>query len=193
MTTYTIDSKSYAKLFRSVESKRQDDVHSAVREAAMLGTEAVVVPAIKASVHRYTGALIASAHTVKTPGGGAEIRVDAPHAGVIEGGARPHMPPLQPLLDWVRVNLAFFDLKAPKQGRVMIGPVRTAAQQLRRDFSALRQNLFEQAVNDIANAIRWKIYKHGSPPHWFMRNSLPKLREILKATVEKRMAGGARE
>lgn len=184
--TINVDSKNYAAVFRAREGRRHRAVHGAVQEAALLGAEAVVVPAIKATVHRYTGALESSVHVPKTETG-AEIRVDAPHAGVIEGGARPHMPPLQPLLDWVRAHLDAFGLAAPKASRTTIGPVRTAAQQTRRDWGVFRQNLFEEAITQIANAIRWKIYKHGSPPHWYMRNSLPKLRDVLKATVERRI------
>lgn len=32
---------------------------------------------------------------------GAELVVSAPHAKWVEYGTRPHMPPLQPLLEWV--------------------------------------------------------------------------------------------
>jgi hypothetical protein len=191
MTVFTVASKDYAKMFRATEAKRNRAVHTAVQEAAMLGVTGVVVPAIRESVHRYTGALIGSARAVKV-GEGAEIRVDAPHAGVIEGGARPHMPPLQPILDWVRVNYAFFGLTKSKLRRNDMNPPRTERQARSRDWSALVHGMFEASVLEIANALRWKIYRHGSVPHWYMRNSLPKLRDVLKATVSRRMADDGR-
>lgn len=35
---------------------------------------------------------------------GAVVDVRAPHAVFVEEGARPHFPPIQPLIDWVRTK-----------------------------------------------------------------------------------------
>jgi hypothetical protein len=45
------------------------------------------------------GRLVQSVQVIPTPTG-AIVRVDAPYAAPLEYGARPFMPPLQPILDW---------------------------------------------------------------------------------------------
>jgi len=53
-----------------------------------------------------TGELVRSAKTTLIDRG-AIVSFDAPHAAFIEYGTRPHMPPLQPLMDWaIRKGLA---------------------------------------------------------------------------------------
>ncbi len=48
-----------------------------------------------------TGRLARSVEHSDLPRGG-RLMVDAPHAAVMEWGARPFWPPLQPLIDWAK-------------------------------------------------------------------------------------------
>lgn len=68
----------------------------------------VIVAARK--TRRYVGAttipiahreLIDSLHIEQGPPGEASVVADAPHAAAVERGSRPHMPPLEPLIEWV--------------------------------------------------------------------------------------------
>lgn len=76
--------------------RRSEALHDALYEAALLGAEVV---AGNAPVD--LGILRASVHAKRTAKG-AEIVVDAPHAAVVELGARPHWTPIQPLLDYAK-------------------------------------------------------------------------------------------
>lgn len=51
----------------------------------------------------HTGDLMRSVRYERTEKGGS-ITVDAPHAPFVEYGTRPHWPPTQPILDWVKAK-----------------------------------------------------------------------------------------
>lgn len=125
--------------------------------AAHLGTE------ILASVAPVdVGTLKSSMHV---EGGIMEPRIviDAPHAATVELGSRPHMPPLQPLIDWVKRHRASFGIKG--KGSV-------------RNKSTGRFEASAEVVA-IARAIQRKIAREGTRPTYFVRNAIPKLVEAL--------------
>ena len=80
---------------RMHEQETQAKLKAAVLESAFLGAEVVAQAAPK-----DMGILKQSVHVERLADGGAEVVVDAPHAGAIENGTRPHTPPLAPLLAW---------------------------------------------------------------------------------------------
>lgn len=121
--------------------------------AAHLGTE------ILASVAPVdVGTLKSSMHV---EGGIAEPRIviDAPHAATVELGSRPHVAPLQPLIDWVKRHRGSFGIKGK-------GTTRSKA-----------SGRFEASaeVVAIARAIQAKIAREGTKPTYFVRNAIPKL------------------
>lgn len=87
---------------------------------------------------------------------GNEIRNPAPYAGIIERGARPHLPPLEPLLGWVERHASDLGVSSGD----------------------------EREVLDVANAIRFKIAREGQKPTWLVRDSLGQLRDIARAEIE---------
>ncbi|MGO1078335.1 hypothetical protein [Inquilinus sp. CA228] len=76
------------------------------------------------------------------------------YAEPVELGSRPHMPPLQPLMDWVKAKLG----KPADQ------------------------------VEPIAQAIRWKIYHHGTKGAFMFREGL----KAVQPQVERIMAEAVR-
>ncbi len=79
-----------------------------LRSAAMRGVTDVVEAINTAKPYPVVdrGELAGSVGSSTLPKGG-RISVDAPHAAVMETGARPFWPPLQPLIDWaLRKGLA---------------------------------------------------------------------------------------
>lgn len=125
--------------------------------AAHLGTE------ILASVAPVdVGTLKSSMHV---EGGIMEPRIviDAPHAATVELGSRPHVPPLQPLIDWVKRHRASFGIKGKGTARSKsTGRLEASAE-----------------VVAIARAIQQKIAREGTKPTFFVRNAIPKLVEAL--------------
>ena len=65
-----------------------------------------------------TGQLARSVGHSSLPRGG-RILVDAPHAAVMEWGARPFWPPLQPLIDWAQRKFGVDEDEAEEIGRAV--------------------------------------------------------------------------
>lgn len=106
----------------------------------------------------------------------AEITNDAPYAGVVEMGARPH--PVseegqQAIREWVRRHLADF-----------VGRSRARAIQRRR---AAGQSDADAEVKEIAGAIIWRIRKYGTPPTYFIRNALPEITRFAAQEVAREL------
>jgi len=143
----------------------------AVLESAHFGAELI---AANAPVDR--GSLKSSVHVEKSAVGGAgtdvRIRIDAPHAAVMEMGSRPHTPPLGPLVEWVKRYRASFDI----EGR---GVVRDASGR----FQA------SPAVVAVARAIQRKIARDGTKPTYFVQRQLPAIREHLHAALTAALKG----
>lgn len=125
---------------------------------------------------------------VASEGGMPALVNDAPHAGIVERGARPHMPPLEPILEWVKRHLRAFGLRPPRFSAPKQGPLRSEKAYARRAASVQHHVEgvadFEDDVLALAEAIRWKIFKFGLPPSYFVRDSLPKLRDLVREEIE---------
>jgi hypothetical protein len=131
----------------------------------------------------------------------ARVDNSAPHAGIVERGARPHMPPLEPILEWVKRHLRSFGFVGPHGAPRWTknwkqGPLKSAAASARRDAkraAMMRDHLeavadYEDEVLKLAEAIRWKIFKHGQKGLFIVRNSLDEIREIVNDEVTKAVA-----
>lgn len=103
---FEISEKDLARRFREIEMKRPEALVRGIISAGLLGAEVVAAAAPK-----DTGMTKKSTRFV-TQSTGGYILTDAPHAGVVEMGSRPHTPPLQPLIDWARRHGATDDADA---------------------------------------------------------------------------------
>lgn len=116
---------------------------------------------------------------------------DAPHAGSVEIGSKPHTPDFRRLVEWVRLR-GFQGLtgggRIRKRFRAEDGP--TTPRQARRVASMFKslevrgkkgvgRHSPVDSAEQVAKAISKGIEKHGTKPHWFVRNSLPEIRDIL--------------
>lgn len=123
-------------------------------------------------------------------GGMPALLNDAPHAGIVERGARPHMPPLEPILEWVKRHLRSFGIRAPRF-KTKMGPLtKRAMAGSNARFARHLQDVdeFEHDVLAIAEAIRWKIFNHGQAGTFFVRNSLPALRDFVAQEIDRAIA-----
>lgn len=129
---------------------------------AILETAHFAVEVIAGNAPVDVGTLKASGHVE----GGVEaprVVIDAPHVAAVELGSRPHTPPLQPLIDWVKRHRKSFGItgKATKRNK---GTGRFEA---------------SPEIVAIARAIQAKIAREGTKPRYFVRGSLPKILEGL--------------
>lgn len=106
---------------------------------------------------------------------------DAPHAAAVELGSRPHFPPLEPLIAWVKLRGA----QGLKGGR---GPGTTTKAAAKFVRSALREQESDGALDvdaprRVAYAIALAISKRGTKPHHYMSGSLPEVVSILDTEI----------
>jgi hypothetical protein len=111
----------------------------------------------------------------------AELLNDAPHAGIVELGARPHKVSAegwQALYEWVRRHPELYGQKRPRtkvsatlEQQAQLGP-----------FKGL-----DPEISSITWAIVKKIQKYGQKPTYFVRNSLEVLRKALQLEVERQL------
>lgn len=105
----------------------------------------------------------------------ASLDNSAPHAGIVELGARPHgvsEEGMVALTDWVLRHIAI---------GAVAGPVRKGGGG-RRKFSREQR---ERIAREIAGRIALKIRKYGQEPTYFVKGCLPLLHGLTEAEVER--------
>jgi len=108
----------------------------------------------------------------------ATLTNDAPHAGIVEGGARPHKVGLagwMAIYDWARRNIQFTTtLKSGKNKGKQSKP---------------RSMSHDEYSNPMLSEITWgivnRIAKFGQEPTYFVRNSMWQLHNIAIQEVAK--------
>ena len=160
--------RSVAELERALSArmkKLERDAHAGIARAARRG-----VAVVRKRVPKAFGEVADSVHA-----DGERIVIDAPHAAPVETGSRPHMPPLAPLIAYVRLK-AITPRGRVRRRTVLGGMVREHTKQ---------GTSREDAVVLVAKAIQRKIAKEGTKPNWYALNSLEELHEVLGTELEK--------
>ena len=113
---FTLD--EYAKQVGGLPLKLETAIIKGLRSAAMRGVGEVVHSINATSPHPPidTGELARSVDHSLLPRGG-RLAVDAPHAAVMENGARPFRPPFRPLYDWAKRKFGVDDKEAKQIAR----------------------------------------------------------------------------
>lgn len=132
-----------------------------MQEAAMLGTQRIAdsIEATKPYIPVDTGAYAASVHVERHPKG-ADVFNDAPYAGIIEYGSRPHWPPFAPLFMWAQRKL---------RGKGMLEGV------VKRKGEKKRDMVLREAAR-WARAVQRAIAKRGTAPRHVFARALPVMR-----------------
>jgi hypothetical protein len=176
MATYTVNGLgAFARIFAQHQADRERRIRNAVKKAAHAG-----VPIVKRAVPVAFGELRETVHAEDT-----KIVVDAPHAAPVEVGSRPHMPPLAPILRWIRLRGMQGLLSRRERGRLPGTTTRAHAESVAAALRGMEQNgaLDISATVRLARAIQMAIAKHGTKPHWYARSSLPAIRAALDAFI----------
>jgi hypothetical protein len=116
----------------------------------------------------------------------AELRNDAPHAGIVELGARPHRVSQEGIQSIARWAMRVMSFKTPTDNlrrarNAAVGP-REARQSGPRQRPKDRR--FAAALG-IARAIAWRIRREGQKPTYFVRDAMPVAVRLLDAEVQK--------
>lgn len=143
-----------------------------------------------------------SIHVVETGSGESiekSVVVDAPHASAVEVGSRPHTPPIEPLIEWVKkrgmqglTSQGRVKRNRTRQGKIIdpnLEPARHIAKIIR-SMQNSNKSTDTDAPEQIARAIQFKISKEGTKPTFFVSKSIPaigdKYFELLKEAMEDR-------
>ncbi len=117
----------------------------------------------------------------------AQIVATAPHAEAVEKGSRPHLPPLEPILRWVKLR-GMQGLRSRKRLRGS-----TSAYHATRVATLIRGMERGGAVpvdapERIARAIQHAIAQKGTKPHRFMLRAVPFVVHLLFEEVSMAVA-----
>lgn len=127
---------------------------------------------------------------------GAKIRSTAPHSAAVEVGSRPHMPPILPLVRWVKLRGMQGLEKGAKGAPRAVARMLRGQEKLRvegteiksgPDAGSIRFTQSRYSDVDAADRVAWAIAmgikRRGTKPTWFVRRCLPEIRAILGANV----------
>ncbi len=166
------------KNLRKALERGQKNIKKGI-ESAIWKTAQKAVRPIRRRVPVAFGELSASIQAYPRGANGHPVTsVDAPHAGAIEIGSPPHTPNFERLLAWVKLR----GLQSLGGGLKKRGP--TAGYQVPRIGAMFQSQVVNgsspiDAAVQVARAISKGIEKHGTKPHWFVRESLEDIRQIL--------------
>lgn len=153
MAVYEVSEKDLARKFREIEQRRPAVLVTAIRRAAAAGAEALASVAPVG----VTGQFKARWRFVEQPAG-AYIVNDSPYAGILELGARPHRPPVGPLIEWFRLKLGLSAAEAARAGYALAAKIAREGQRptyfVRKRLPVLRRILgaeIERALKEAAD------------------------------------------
>jgi hypothetical protein len=178
---YTVHSfRELGSLYVRHQRQRAKRILNAIRRAV---DRAVKI--VKRAVPVAFGELREAVHARARERGGAVI-VDAPHAAPVEEGSRPHTPPLEPLIEWVRLRGAQALLTERQRGRLPGATTKDHAEwvggELAKHVTGGASDV--DAPRRVAFLIQQKIARAGTVPHWYARSSLPEIRRTLDHFVK---------
>lgn len=166
-----VSAKGFAAMFRKDMRILKRHVVKATHRTADLGRLIAFTKAPVAFAELRDGII-----DVKLPDG-ALIVSTAPYSAAVEEGSRPHMPPIEPIVAWVRLRgTQGLDAGAGATGH----PGRIAGAIARHGNGT--STPVDAAVS-VAWAIALAIKKRGTMPHWFMQRSLPEVTALLDGFV----------
>jgi hypothetical protein len=181
MRVHTVESfRALGTLFARHQRQRMRRILTAIRRAA---DRAVKI--VKKAVPVAFGELREHVHS-RAREQGAAVIVNAPHAAPVEVGSRPHTPPLEPIIDWVKLRGMQALLTERQRGRLPGATSKEHAEwvgaELAKHVTAGASDV--DAPRRVAFLIQQKIARAGTMPHWYARGSLPEIRRTLDHFVK---------
>jgi hypothetical protein len=184
----TTPCRSFAELATrlSADMRRLEQrTNTGVRKAAREGRNHMA----RDTMPKAFGELIDSLDVTDTQHG-SRITSNAPYSAAVEVGSRPHTPPIEPLIAWVKLR-GMQGLQPQGRLRQLAGTTTTS--HARAVASQLRKmerggSLDVDAAEQVARAIQHAISEHGTKPTWFARRALPGIRDALDRFVRQELA-----
>jgi hypothetical protein len=185
VSAYTVTSLAeLAKLIERHGRQRTQRVLAATKRAARRAAEASG-SALKRQIPVAHGELRESVRIE-----GDIIIVDAPHAAAVNFGSRPHTPPLEPLVAWVKLRGMQGLLTERQMNRLPGTTTKDAATGVAEMLRAHEmRGPFGYSPTDaavqVARMIQRAIAKKGTKAHHFIEKAMPDLRRILLEELQR--------
>ncbi len=126
------------------------------------------------------------------------LGVAAPHGAFLEVGTRPHMPPIEPLVEWAKRK---FSPNRRKRGKRRAGTVarkkgrgeapseanRLVSAMVRAALKTKKLELTDKQARAIAWRVAMTIKKKGTKPRWYMRKTVHELKPLILPEIRKAM------
>lgn len=179
MATYNIRGTTPSELARRLESlirkhnrSRRSRIKKAVKKAAQRTAKHVKQNTVPVAFRELADSIVAL---------DSSVIADAPHADAVEVGSRPHVPPLGPLIAWVKLR-GMQGLRQISRLKKLKGP--TTLQQALSVAAMFKRAERDGAVSldtpeQIARAIQAAIARKGTKPHRYMMKAIPFAQEAL--------------
>lgn len=179
MATYNIRGTTPSELARRLESlirkhnrSRRSRIKKAVKKAAQRTAKHVKQNTVPVAFRELADSIVAL---------DSSVIADAPHADAVEVGSRPHVPPLGPLIAWVKLR-GMQGLRQISRLKKLKGP--TTLQQALSVAAMFKRAEHDGAVSldtpeQIARAIQAAIARKGTKPHRYMMKAIPFAQEAL--------------
>jgi hypothetical protein len=186
MPTYRV--KSHAALYdlmRKHSVERRKKLRAAYKRAMEKGADVV----------RRNAPVAFSELRDNIRGDAKGIHLDAPHSAAVEEGARPHMPPLEPIVEWVKLrhlqSQVPYASRRRLPGKTTLSAAKAVAKMMRPHMAGASvddEGAVDSAARKVAWAIAKKIEADGTEPTWFVRKSMPEIRRILDREIKRAKA-----
>ena len=179
MATYNIRGTTPSEIARRLESlirkhnrSRRSRIKKAVKKAAQRTAKHVKQNTVPVAFRELADSIVAL---------DSSVIADAPHADAVEVGSRPHVPPLGPLIAWVKLR-GMQGLRQISRLKKLKGP--TTLQQALSVAAMFKRAERDGAVSldtpeQIARAIQAAIARKGTKPHRYMMKAIPFAQEAL--------------
>ena len=179
MATYNIRGTTPSELARRLESlirkhnrSRRSRIKKAVKKAVQRTAKHVKQNTVPVAFRELADSIVAL---------DSSVIADAPHADAVEVGSRPHVPPLGPLIAWVKLR-GMQGLRQISRLKKLKGP--TTLQQALSVAAMFKRAEHDGAVSldtpeQIARAIQAAIARKGTKPHRYMMKAIPFAQEAL--------------
>lgn len=174
MGVHVVSITQFQRILVQMTPKIRDACIRGLRSGALILHRTVVIEIGQSTPYPAvdTGELRNSVDTEFTDQG-AIVDVKAPHAAVMEHGARPFRPPLAPLIEWVK-------RKGLARGSLGTKPRGTSREVWRSREEA-------EAVR-IARAVQRKIAKDGIAPRHYFAKAVVRANPMIRAEVDLELA-----
>lgn len=153
--THVVTLDQFARYVGQLPGALEGAIIKGLRSAAMRGVAEVAeqINAVTPYPPIDTGELARSVAYSSLERGG-RCGVDAPHAAVMEEGARPFTPPLAPLEAWARRKFSVDDQEAKRIARAVQGKIRRYGIAPRHYFRASMVMIRRYAVIEVERELK---------------------------------------